>query len=221
MVKIAPSILAADIMNLGREVSRMVQAGCDWLHVDIMDGHFVPNLSFGPAMVQALGRAVTLPLDVHLMIDRPERYLDAFISSGANLVTIHGEATEKPARVLQTIREKGAKSGVSLKPATPVSTLFPLLPYADMVLVMTVEPGFGGQSFMPDMMDKVAALRREGYTGIIEVDGGIGPGNAQLVMEAGANALVMGTALFTAENPGAVIADIRAAEARLNTRYDA
>ena len=218
MVKIAPSILAADILRLGDDVKAMADMGCDFIHVDVMDGMFVPNLSFGPAVVKAISGITSLPRDVHLMVERPERYIKTFIDAGASLLTIHAEAAENPSEALCAIRALGAKAGVSLKPGTPIEAIAPLLPLADMVLVMTVEPGFGGQSFMPAMTDKVEALRKGGYKGYIEVDGGINGENAPIVMAKGADVLVMGTSLFAAKDPQGVMAEIRESYLRLHGR---
>ncbi len=212
MIKIAPSVLAADILHMGADVKRMIDAGCDWLHVDIMDGNFVPNLSYGPALVGALHKEVKIPLDVHLMIKHPEQYIETFMKAGASILTVHEEVEAPLSDLLKMIHNNKIVAGVSLKPATPVSNLEKHLPDIDMVLIMTVEPGFGGQAFMPGMVEKIRELRAMGYTGIIEVDGGVGPQNAQLLIESGANALVMGTALFSAEHPQAIIQNIRILE---------
>ena len=212
MIKIAPSVLAADILRMGEDVRRMVSAGCDWLHVDIMDGNFVPNLSYGPSLVKALKGEMTLPLDVHLMIKHPEQFIDVFAKAGANILTVHEEVEHPLSSLLDMIHEQGLMAGVSIKPATPVARLIKHLQAADMVLIMTVEPGFGGQAFMPEMVQKIRELREMGYTGIIEVDGGVGLQNAQLLIDSGATALVMGTALFGAADPQSMIRDIRAME---------
>lgn len=203
-MKVAPSILAADPLNMGRDVQRMVDAGTDWLHVDIMDAHFVPNLSFSPALTKALhARFPSLPLDVHLMMDNPEKYIDTFIDAGASVLTIHAEIAGDVAALLDHIRSRGVKAGLSVKPGTPAEAVRPLLPHADMVLVMTVEPGFGGQAFNPDMLGKLTALREMGYTGLLEADGGVSMKNAALLHQHGLDVAVMGTAMFGSADPKA------------------
>lgn len=210
MIKVAPSILAADVLRMGDEVDRMIQAGCDWIHVDIMDGAFVPNLSYGPDLVRKLRKHTQLPLDVHLMINKPEKYVKTFIEAGADILTVHQEAAKDLAALLKTIHELGAKAGVSVKPGTPVSVLGPWLDQIDLVLVMTVEPGFGGQSFMTGMVEKLRSLRKMGYQGLIEVDGGVDLNKLAMLCEAGVDVAVMGTALFASTDPKA---DIKAAHA--------
>ncbi len=210
MIKIAPSILAANPMRMGEEVKRMVAAGCDVLHVDIMDGHFVPNLSYGPSMVSALKREVAVPLDVHLMVSDPESFIGPFAKAGADTLTVHEETGQPLPALLSAIRSLGVLAGVSIKPKTPVQTLEPYFSLIDLILVMTVEPGFGGQAFMPEMVEKIKMLRKMGYQGDIEVDGGVGPQNAKLLMDSGATVLVMGTALFTSPDPAGVMSGIRA-----------
>ncbi len=212
MIKIAPSVLAADVLHMGDDVQRMINAGCDWLHVDIMDGNFVPNLSYGPSLVKALKNKVTLPLDVHLMIKHPEQYINVFAKAGADILTVHEEVAYPLPSLIDMIHEHSLLAGISIKPATPVGKLKDYLATADMILIMTVEPGFGGQAFMPEMVDKIRELRVLGYTGIIEVDGGVGINNAQLLIDSGATALVMGTALFGAPDPSSIIQDIRSME---------
>ena len=201
-MKIAPSILAADPLNMARDVQRMIDAGTDWLHVDIMDAHFVPNLSFSPALTKALHeRFPALPLDVHLMMDNPEKYLDVFMDAGASVLTIHAEIDGDVAAMLDHIRSRGVKSGLSVKPGTPAEAVRHLLPHADMVLVMTVEPGFGGQKFNADMLGKLTALREMGYTGLLEADGGVSMANAALLRQHGLDVAVMGTAMFGSSDP--------------------
>ena len=207
MIKIAPSILAADPLNMERDVRRMAQAGCDMIHVDVMDAHFVPNLSYGPARVEALHSRFDLPLDVHLMMDNPEQYIDVFAKAGAWGITIHAEIPGNAAEALRHIRALGLSAGLSVKPGTPAEAIRALLPYADMVLVMTVEPGFGGQKFQPAMLDKLRALRQMGYTGLLEADGGVSLGNLPDLKAAGLDMAVMGTAMYRSADPAA---DIRA-----------
>ena len=215
MIEILSSILASDLLNVGADVRRMLDNGVDSLHVDIMDAHFVPNLSFGPAMVSALKKAFpAVHQDVHLMMDNPEKYLDDFISAGAGAVTVHAEVPGDVRAMLEKIRAAGIKAGVSIKPGTGVEKIQPLLPLCDLVLVMTVEPGFGGQKFMADMMPKIAALRALGYRGQIMVDGGINADTAAQAVDAGADALVMGTALLRAQDPAAVVRACRALEGK-------
>jgi ribulose-phosphate 3-epimerase len=174
---VAPSILSADFANLEKELKAISVAGADWVHVDVMDGHFVPNLTIGIPVVESLKKVSPLPLDVHLMIEKPERYVEDFVKAGSDYLTIHVEATEKPHEVLRQIRSLGAKAGITLRPGTPLSEIMPYLDECDLVLVMTVEPGFGGQSFMMGQVEKMKALREErerrGLKYLIEVDGGV------------------------------------------------
>lgn len=175
--KIAPSILSADFANLAAEISAVTEAGADWLHVDVMDGHFVNNITIGPPVVKSLKKVAKIPLDVHLMIEKPEKYIEAFVKAGSDYLTIHVEATTNAAEVLQHIRKLGAKPGITLRPGTAVEKIFPLLGLVDLVLVMTVEPGFGGQAFMQDQVQKIKTLRQkidsEKLNALIEVDGGV------------------------------------------------
>ncbi len=194
-IMIAPSILSADFSRLAEEIRDVEKAGCDAIHIDVMDGHFVPNLTIGPLVVAAIHRVTELPLDVHLMIDTPSRYIAEFLKAGADWITVHIEAEKDIHGLLKKIREASAKTGLSLRPKTPVETIFPYLAELDLVLVMSVEPGFGGQSFMPEMMEKVKVLRSK-FQGLISVDGGIGAGNASQALEAGADILVAGSAVF-------------------------
>ncbi len=212
MIRIAPSILAADFAALGAAVRAAESAGADYIHVDVMDGHFVPNITIGPGVVAALRRITALPLDVHLMIEQPERYLEDFARAGASIITVHVETCPHLHRTLQRIRELGARPGVTLNPATSLETLREALPYVEQVLVMTVNPGFGGQGFIPTMTAKVARLahmiREAGLTTEIEVDGGIDEHTAPAVVTAGAQILVAGTAIFG--HPDGVAAGIAA-----------
>ena len=208
---VAPSILAADMLNMERDVQRMIDAGTDWLHVDIMDAHFVPNLSYSPALVAALHkRFPALPLDVHLMMDNPDKYIGVFCDAGAAVLTIHAEIAADVAALLEEIRARGVKAGLSVKPGTPVEAICHLLPHADMVLVMTVEPGFGGQKFNADMLGKMDELRRMGYTGLLEADGGVSMKNAATLRAHGLDVAVMGTAMFGSADPAADMAAIHA-----------
>jgi ribulose-phosphate 3-epimerase len=203
-VKIAPSILSADFARLGEGVAQAEAAGADWIHVDVMDGHFVPNLTIGPPVVAAVRRATELPLDVHLMIDAPDRYLQQFGDAGADILTVHQEACPHLHRTVERIRELGMRPGVSINPATPLAAVEEILPYVDLVLLMTVNPGFGGQRFIPTSTEKIRRLRRaldeRHLWGVeLEVDGGISPRTAGEVAEAGASVLVAGAAVFGGE----------------------
>lgn len=210
---VAPSLLAADFARLGEEVRAIAAAGADWLHLDIMDGHFVPNISFGPALVKALRKHCALPFDVHLMIAPADPYLAAFAEAGADLITLHPEAGPHLHRSLQTIRGLGKKAGVVLNPGTPASAVEPVLDLCDLILVMTVNPGFGGQSFIRSMLPKIADLRAmidaTGRDIRLEVDGGVTPATAPAILEAGADVLVAGTAVFGAPDYAAAISAIR------------
>ncbi len=200
MKKIAPSILSADFGRLAEEIRAVEEAGADWIHIDVMDGHFVPNLTIGPAVVKALRKTTALPFDVHLMITDPDRYLEAFMDAGADILTVHVEAATHLHRTLDAIRQRGVRCGVSLNPATPVSCLEEILPECGLVLVMSVNPGFGGQRFIPSSLSKIARLRRLidalPQPPVLEVDGGISPDNARAVADAGADVLVAGAAVF-------------------------
>ena len=210
-VKIAPSILSADFARLGEEVRAIDEAGADYIHVDVMDGHFVPNLTIGPAVVKALRPHTNKPLDVHLMIDPADPYLESFADAGADIITVHAEVGNHLDRSLQTIRGLGAKAGVSLNPATPAESVSYVLDKVDLILVMTVNPGFGGQSFIEPQLDKIRQLNDMiGDAPIeLEVDGGINPETAQQCISAGANVLVAGSAVFGTENYACNIAALR------------
>ncbi len=206
MIKVAPSILSADFVNLERDIRRLKECGADYVHIDVMDGLFVPNITIGIPVVAAIRKITDLPLDVHLMIDRPIRYVEQFCDAGADIVTIHAEAdtVERNQEALRMIRRKGVRAAVSIKPGTSASAVDPYMDLMDMILVMTVEPGFGGQKFMEDMMGKVRALRKiidVRTPGVeLEVDGGVNLDTGRTCVEAGANVLVAGSALFKAED---------------------
>ncbi len=212
-VLIAPSILSADFGKLAEEVCAVELAGADYIHVDVMDGRFVPNLTLGPVVVEAVRRATRLPLDVHLMIVEPEKYVSAFAEAGANLLSVHVEASPHLHRTIQQIRQAGARPAAVLNPSTPVAMVEDVLSDLDMVLLMSVNPGFGGQSFIPHTLEKIRRLRQtldsRGLKVDIEVDGGVNPENARQVIDAGANVLVAGTAVFHAKDYRAAIAALR------------
>lgn len=203
MVKIAPSILSADFAKLGEEIKE-VESAVDYIHVDVMDGHFVPNITIGPLIVDAIRPVTDLPLDVHLMIENPEHYIQAFVDAGADIITVHQEACPHLHRVVQQIKQAGVKAGVVINPATPVESIEYVLEDVDLVLVMTVNPGFGGQSFIPSGLNKIKQLfdlrSEHGYSYEIEVDGGVNQETAKQCIDAGADVLVAGSAIFNKDN---------------------
>ena len=217
MAKIAPSILAADFAKLGSEVADICKGGCDFIHVDVMDGAFVPNISFGSVVMKSLNGYATAPYDVHLMIENPDQYLEEFVTDNTAYITVHYEACPHICRTLAHIKEHGVKAGVSINPGTPVSCLEAVLPFVDMVLVMSVNPGFGGQKFIPETVGKVARLNKlrkgNGYNFEIEVDGGVSDKNSGILISSGADILVAGSAVFKYEDRAEAIMRIRKVDA--------
>jgi len=215
MTKIAPSILSADFSKLGEEIKEVENGGADYIHVDVMDGHFVPNITIGPLVVNAIKPVTTLPLDVHLMIENPDQYIPAFAKAGSSIITVHQEACIHLHRTIQLIKDHNVKAGVVINPATPADVLLPILPDIDLVLIMTVNPGFGGQLFIPSALKKVeqiAAWRKEMKLSFeIEVDGGVNPKTAIQCTDAGADVLVAGSAVFNQQDRAAAISAIRQA----------
>ena len=215
MIKVSPSILSADFVNLERDIRALSPAGADYVHIDVMDGEFVPNITIGIPVVAAIRKITELPLDVHLMIDRPLRYVDAFCKAGADILTVHVEADtpENTKKALEKIRENGVKAALCVKPKTPAEAVLPYIDLCSLILVMTVEPGFGGQSFMADMMPKVRALRgwieKDGLDCELEVDGGVNEKTAKICTAAGANVLVAGSAYFKAPDKAAFVKAIK------------
>lgn len=214
MIKIAPSILSANFAAMGEAVSALSAQGADWVHFDVMDGNFVPNITFGPDMCKALRPLTELPIDVHLMVEHPSDWIEPFKKAGADILTIHVESSERHLhRALQSIHAAGMKAGIVLNPATPVCSCVHLLPECDLVLLMSVNPGFGGQSFIPETLRKIRELRHEidvrGLGTLIEIDGGVNPDTAKLCIEAGADVLVAGSAVFRAPDPAEMIKALR------------
>lgn len=215
MIKVSPSILSADFVNLERDIRALTPAGADYVHVDVMDGIFVPNITIGIPVVAAIRRITDLPLDVHLMIDRPIRYVDDFCKAGSDILTIHTEADteENTLKALKRIRENGVKAAISVKPKTSAEAVLPFLPFCDLILVMTVEPGFGGQSFMEDMMPKLKRIREyidaQNPSCELEVDGGVNKETAMICRENGANVLVAGSAYFKASDPADFVRSVK------------
>ena len=205
MIKISPSVLASDFSRLGEEAAKMEKCDADYLHLDVMDGHFVPNITFGAPVIKSIRKKTGLVFDVHLMISEPLKYIEDFAKAGADIITFHIESDSPAEETVDKILACGCKAGVSVKPATPAQELFPYLDKLSMALVMTVEPGFGGQKLMPDVLPKAAQLRAMGFTGDIEADGGINGDNAPQLAQVGIDTLVMGTAFFRAEEPEALV----------------
>jgi ribulose-phosphate 3-epimerase len=210
MVKIAPSILSADFARLGEEIKVVENGGADYIHVDVMDGHFVPNITIGPLIVEAIRPITKLPLDVHLMIENPDQYIEAFAKSGADFITVHVEACKHLHRTIHYIKSLGVKAGVVLNPATPIETIQHVLSDVDMVLLMSVNPGFGGQAFIPEVIQKIKTLRRiideKGLLVEIEIDGGVNEVTGRLCIEAGATVLVAGSAIYNKKDRAKAIA---------------
>ncbi len=212
---IAPSILSADFAKLGDEIRAIEAAGADWVHVDVMDGHFVPNLTIGPPVVKSLRAVTQLPFDVHLMIENPDEYIEDFVKAGADYLTVHVETLPDPKKTLERIRALGAKPGITLRPATPIEDILPFLKFVDLVLIMTVNPGFSGQSFMSEQIEKIKMVKKElvkiGHKAFIEVDGGINPQTAKMCREA--DVLVAGNAVFkTGQNYAGAITELKRAK---------
>jgi len=203
MIKLAPSILSADFARLGEQIDEVARAGADYIHVDVMDGHFVPNITIGAPVVASIRPITSLPLDVHLMIEHPERYISEFAHAGADIITVHVEASPHLHKTIRLIKELGARAGVSLNPATPLGAVEEFLPHVDLVLIMSVNPGFGGQSFIPETLPRIASMRKmlddRGLSAELEVDGGITADNAPEIVKAGATVLVAGNSVFKAK----------------------
>ncbi len=211
-VKIAPSILSADFANLQNDIARVVQGGADWIHVDVMDGHFVPNLTIGPCVVEAIKKVTHIPLDVHLMITQPERYIPDFVKAGSDWLTFHIETTENPMALIEQIHGFGIKAGISMKPGTPIQAIQSFLKALDLVLIMSVEPGFGGQKFQTQALSKIVELRAlANCPDYVSIDGGITLETACLAVQAGANVLVAGSSIFHTPDPIQAVQTLRAA----------
>ena len=213
MKLIAPSILSADFSELGDEIRSIEKAGADWIHIDVMDGHFVPNITIGPLVVEAARRVTSIPLDVHLMIENPASYIPDFVKSGANLISVQAEACSHLNRTIHLIKESGPRAGVVLNPSTPLSSIEWVIEDVDVVMIMSVNPGFGGQNFIPNSIDKIRTLRKmiqdRGLSTLIEIDGGVNENNIQNISEAGADIFVAGSAIFKSEDYKKTIAKFR------------
>ena len=218
MIKLAPSILSADFARLGEQIDEVARAGADYIHIDVMDGHFVPNITIGAPVVASIRPITNLPLDVHLMIEHPERFISEFVQAGADIITVHVETCSHLRKTIRLIKELGVKAGVSLNPATPIGTIEEFIPHVDLVLIMSVNPGFGGQSFIPKTLPKIAEMRKilndRGLSAELEVDGGINADNAPSIVKAGADVLVAGNSIFRAkEGIGRALRRLRKATA--------
>lgn len=213
MAKLAPSLLSADFSKLGEEIALIEKSGADYVHLDVMDGIYVPNITFGAPVIKKIRKTTKLPFDVHLMVDRPERFIDDFAEAGSDIITVHPEASIHLHRTLQAIREKGVKAGVSLNPSTPLHVLEHIMDDVDLILIMSVNPGFGGQSYIPSMTEKIKKLRnmilRSGNEIILEVDGGIKLDNAREVVDAGADLIVVGSGIFNSQDVESRIGDFK------------
>ncbi|MFA5033770.1 MAG: ribulose-phosphate 3-epimerase [bacterium] len=207
MIQIAPSLLSADFSQLDKDITMLEQGGCDLLHLDVMDGHFVPNITFGPVVIKGIRKLTKLPLDVHLMIEKPENWIQQFSDAGADWISFHIEATNKPEQVIEYIKKNNKKAGIVIKPATPLEKILPFIHNLDFVLVMTVNPGFGGQEFMCEPIEKIKKLSKENIK--IEVDGGINISTAPQVVKAGAEILVSGAGIFKTKNPIKAIKELK------------
>ncbi|NQU73115.1 MAG: ribulose-phosphate 3-epimerase [Candidatus Omnitrophica bacterium] len=207
-ILVASSLLSADFANLERDIKKVQAAGVDWLHIDVMDGHFVPNITIGPVVVKSIKKVSDLPLDVHLMIKDPQKYIDPFVEAGSDIITFHIETVKDPEGIIRLIKNSGKKVGVSIKPKTKVASIQPILDKVDLVLIMSVEPGFGGQGFIESAVPKIQELRKI-YTGNISVDGGINDKNAGMVIQAGANVLVAGNYVFSSKDVNDAIRRLR------------